>query len=113
VGPGGGWGSAGAHAGHLDQRTSCIEASAVCRIGFDSDDLTFPGSDRLIDALAGHGDPDAVAAGLRAHLAAGVNQVVIQVLSADNSILPTARAGRASLKRLTGSVSACGGRRRT
>ena len=53
------------------------------------------------------------AAGLRAHLAAGVNQVVIQVLSADNSILPTARAGRASLKRLTGSVSACGGRRRT
>jgi hypothetical protein len=54
--------------------------------------VTFPGSDRLIDALAVHGDPDAVAVGLRAHLAAGANQVAIQVLSADNDILPTARA---------------------
>ena len=55
-------------------------------------DLTFPGSDRLIDALAIHGYPDTVAAGLRAHLAAGANQVAIQVLSPDNDILPTARA---------------------
>ena len=62
------------------------------RIGFDEHDVTLPGSDRLIDALAVHGDPDAVAAGLRAHLAAGANQVAIQVLSADNDILPTARA---------------------
>jgi probable F420-dependent oxidoreductase len=62
------------------------------RIGFDSDDLAFPGSDRLIDALALHGDRDAVAAGLRAHLEAGANQVALQVLSADNEILPTARA---------------------
>ena len=62
------------------------------RIGFDSEDLTFPGSDRLVDALAVHGDPDAVAVGLRGHLAAGANQVAIQVLSADNDILPTARA---------------------
>jgi probable F420-dependent oxidoreductase len=62
------------------------------RIGFDSDDLAFPGSDRLIDALALHGDRDAVTAGLRAHLEAGANQVALQVLSADNEILPTARA---------------------
>jgi probable F420-dependent oxidoreductase len=62
------------------------------RIGFDADDLTFPGSDRLIDALALHGDRDAVAAGLRAHLEAGANQVAVQILSADNDILPTARA---------------------
>ena len=55
-------------------------------------DLTFPGSDRLIDALAIHGDPDTIADGLRAHLTAGANQVAIQVLSADNDILPTARA---------------------
>ncbi|HET6502283.1 MAG TPA: LLM class F420-dependent oxidoreductase [Amycolatopsis sp.] len=62
------------------------------RIGFDSDDVTFPGSDRLVDALAVHGDADAVAAGLHAHLAAGATQVAIQVLSADDDILPTARA---------------------
>jgi probable F420-dependent oxidoreductase len=62
------------------------------RIGFDSDDLAFPGSDRLIDALALNGDRDAVTAGLRAHLEAGANQVALQVLSADNEILPTARA---------------------
>ena len=66
--------------------------ASLRRIGFDSDDLTFPGSDRLIDALAIHGDPDTIADGLRAHLTAGANQVAIQVLSADNDILPTARA---------------------
>jgi probable F420-dependent oxidoreductase len=63
----------------------------LSRIGFASDDLTFPGSDRLVDALVVHGDQDIVAAGLRAHLAAGANQVAIQVLPADNDILPTAR----------------------
>ena len=62
------------------------------RIGFDADDVTFPGSDRLVDALAIHGDPETVADGLRAHLAAGANQVAIQVLSADDDILPGARA---------------------
>jgi len=62
------------------------------RIGFEEHDVTFPGSDRLVDALAVHGGPDAVAAGLRAHLDAGANQVAIQVLSAENDILPTARA---------------------
>jgi probable F420-dependent oxidoreductase len=62
------------------------------RIGFDEHDVTFPGSDRLVDALAVHGDAATVAAGLRAHLAAGANQVVIQVLSEDGDILPTARA---------------------
>ena len=66
--------------------------ASLRRIGFDSDDLAFPGSDRLIDALAIHGDPDTIADGLRAHLTAGANQVAIQVLSADNDILPTARA---------------------
>ena len=62
------------------------------RIGFDADDVTFPGSDRLVDALAIHGRPETVADGLRAHLAAGANQVAIQVLSADGDILPGARA---------------------
>jgi probable F420-dependent oxidoreductase len=62
------------------------------RIGFSEDDVTFPGSDRLIDALAVHGNVDTVAAGLRAHLDAGASQVAIQVLSGEGDILPTARA---------------------
>ncbi|MDA8263465.1 MAG: LLM class F420-dependent oxidoreductase [Actinomycetota bacterium] len=62
------------------------------RIGFDADDVAFPGSDRLIDALAIHGEPETVADGLRAHLAAGADQVAIQVLSADDDLLPGARA---------------------
>lgn len=62
------------------------------RIGFNDEDLEYPGSDRLIDALALHGDVDVVAAGLRAHLAAGADQIAIQVLAADNDILPAARA---------------------
>jgi probable F420-dependent oxidoreductase len=62
------------------------------RIGFDVDDVTFPGSDRLVDALAIHGGPETVADGLRAHLVAGANQVAIQVLSADGDILAGARA---------------------
>ena len=62
------------------------------RIGFGEADLEFPGSDRLIDALAVHGDVDVVTAGLRAHLAAGADQIAIQVLSPDNDILPAARA---------------------
>jgi probable F420-dependent oxidoreductase len=62
------------------------------RIGFGDEDLEFPGSDRLIDALAVHGDVEAVSAGLRAHLTAGADQVAIQILSQDNDILPAARA---------------------
>jgi probable F420-dependent oxidoreductase len=65
--------------------------ASLRRIGFDEDDVAFPGSDRLIDALAVHGDVDTVAAGLRAHLAAGATQVAIQVLPMDSDILPAAR----------------------
>lgn len=67
-------------------------AANLRRIGFADDDVTFPGSDRLVDALAIHGDASTVAEGLRAHLAAGANQVAIQVLSADDDILPAAHA---------------------
>ena len=66
--------------------------ASLRRIGFGEDDVTFPGSDRLTDALAVHGDVNTVAAGLRAHLANGANQVAIQVLSGEDDILPTARA---------------------
>jgi len=42
--------------------------------------------------LAIHGGPETVANGLRAHLAAGANQVAIQVRSVDGDILPGTRA---------------------
>jgi probable F420-dependent oxidoreductase len=53
------------------------------RLGFSDADLTPPGSDRLIDALALHGTPEQVADGLIAHLAAGADQIVIQDTSDD------------------------------
>ncbi|HEY2831366.1 MAG TPA: LLM class F420-dependent oxidoreductase [Sporichthyaceae bacterium] len=53
---------------------------SLLRIGFTEDDLANGGSDRLVDALALHGDAKTVAAGLRAHTEAGANHVSIQVL---------------------------------
>lgn len=62
------------------------------RIGFSAEDVAFPGSDRLVDALAAHGDLTAVAAAVQAHLTAGADHVAVQVLPADGDILRTARA---------------------
>ncbi len=62
------------------------------RSGFGTEDVTLPGSDRLVDALVAHGTPEQVAARLRAHLSAGADQVAVQVLSAEGDILPGARA---------------------
>ena len=67
-------------------------AASLRRIGFDPADLAFPGSDRLIDALAAHCSPDDVAARLHAHLDAGADHVAVQILPTDADILPTARA---------------------
>ncbi len=53
------------------------------RLGFDDADLERPGSDRLVDVLAVHGDGDAVAAGVRAHLDAGADHVAVQALGDD------------------------------
>ena len=53
------------------------------KLGFTDEDLAGVGSDRLIDALALHGDAATVAAGLRAHLDAGADHVNIQVLGED------------------------------
>nr|WP_244881158.1 LLM class F420-dependent oxidoreductase [Tsukamurella pseudospumae] len=53
------------------------------RLGFDDADLAKPGSDRLVDVLAVHGDGDAVAAGVRAHLDAGADHVAVQALGDD------------------------------
>jgi probable F420-dependent oxidoreductase len=55
----------------------------LLRFGFSEDDLADGGSDRLVDALALHGDPETVARGLRAHLEAGADHISIQVVGRD------------------------------
>lgn len=52
-------------------------------LGFDDADFADGGSDRLVDALAPHGDPSTVAKALTAHLDAGASQVVLQLLTPD------------------------------
>ncbi|MBF4995750.1 LLM class F420-dependent oxidoreductase [Nocardia sp. BSTN01] len=54
------------------------------RLGFDDEDLTPPGSDRFIDALALHGSADRIADALVEHLKAGADQVAIQVTDKDH-----------------------------
>jgi probable F420-dependent oxidoreductase len=49
------------------------------RMGFTDDDVAHPGSDRLVDAVVAHGTPDAIAARLKEHLAAGADHVVVQM----------------------------------
>lgn len=69
------------------------------RIGFTDADLAEPGSDRLIDALVLHGDPAAVAAGIRHTLEVGASQVGIFALGEDQigTLRTTAEAARAVL----------------
>jgi probable F420-dependent oxidoreductase len=51
------------------------------RYGFGADDLTAPGSDRLIDALIAWGDEEAIAARVAERRDAGADHVAIQVLT--------------------------------
>jgi hypothetical protein len=53
------------------------------RMGFGDEDLTAPGSDRLLDALVVRGDVDAVRARVDAHLAAGADGIALHVLGED------------------------------
>jgi probable F420-dependent oxidoreductase len=53
------------------------------RLGWTDADLADGGSDRLIDALVLHGDAEAIARGITAHLDAGADHVAIQVLGPD------------------------------
>jgi probable F420-dependent oxidoreductase len=52
-------------------------------LGFDEDDVSGGGSDRLIDALIAWGDVDAVVARVKEHHDAGADHVCIQVISDD------------------------------
>ncbi|UFS98004.1 LLM class F420-dependent oxidoreductase [Nocardia huaxiensis] len=60
------------------------------RYGFGDDDLTAPGSDRFIDAVAAHGTAEQIADRLTDHLRAGADHVAVQVLGGDP--LPALRA---------------------
>jgi probable F420-dependent oxidoreductase len=64
--------------------------SNLRRLGWTDEDLADGGSDRLIDALAIHGDGETLAAGVTAHLDAGADHVCIQALGPDP--LPAYRA---------------------
>ena len=52
-------------------------------LGFDDEDLSGRGSDRLVDALVAWGDDGAIAGRLRELRAAGADHVVIQPLYRD------------------------------
>jgi alkanesulfonate monooxygenase SsuD/methylene tetrahydromethanopterin reductase-like flavin-dependent oxidoreductase (luciferase family) len=59
------------------------------RLGFTSDDVEQPGSDKLIDAVVAYGSPEAIAARLNEHLEAGADHVAIQVLGSRDELVPT------------------------
>jgi probable F420-dependent oxidoreductase len=58
------------------------------RLGFTDDELAKPGSDRFIDAVVAYGTPDAIAARLKEHLAAGADHVPVQVLTGPDKLVP-------------------------
>ncbi len=57
-------------------------------LGFQDDDLSGGGSDRLVDALVCWGDLDAVVALVRRHYEAGADHVCVQVVSATRESFP-------------------------
>jgi probable F420-dependent oxidoreductase len=58
-------------------------ADNLRRLGYDDEDLTGGGSDRLLDAVVVQGDADVIARRVRAHLEAGADHVCVQLRSAD------------------------------
>ncbi|MBO0678879.1 LLM class F420-dependent oxidoreductase [Mycolicibacterium sp. S2-37] len=59
------------------------------RLGFTDEDVSKPGSDKLIDAVVAHGTPEAVAARLNEHHERGADHVTIQVLGGWDKLIPT------------------------
>lgn len=57
------------------------------RLGFTDAETTFPGSDRLLDALIAYGTPEAIAARLKEHLDAGADHVPVQILTKDENLV--------------------------
>jgi probable F420-dependent oxidoreductase len=59
------------------------------RLGFIDQDITRPGSDRLIDSVVAYGTPDEIAERLNEHVTAGADHVAIQVLGGGDELLST------------------------
>ncbi len=57
------------------------------RLGFSEEEVTYPGSDRLIDSLVAFGSPEAIAARLKEHLDAGADHVPVQILTKDENLV--------------------------
>jgi probable F420-dependent oxidoreductase len=57
------------------------------RLGFGDEDLTAPGSDRLVEALVAYGDEERIAARVAEHLGAGADHVCIQVVGQHDEAL--------------------------
>ena len=57
------------------------------RLGFTDAETTFPGSDRLLDALIAYGTPEAIAARLKEHLDAGADHVPVQIFTKDENLV--------------------------
>jgi probable F420-dependent oxidoreductase len=73
--------------------------SSLRRLGWTDADFADGGSDALIDALVLHGDAQAIARGVTAHLDAGADHVAIQVLNSDPLPALRAIAGQLQLPR--------------
>jgi probable F420-dependent oxidoreductase len=57
------------------------------RLGFSEDEVTRPGSDRLVDSVVAYGTPAQIAARLKEHLDAGADHVPVQVLTKDENLV--------------------------
>jgi probable F420-dependent oxidoreductase len=66
-------------------------ARNLIRLGWPEDDLARGGSNRLVDAIVGWGDSEAIRRRVRAHLDAGADHVSVQVLVEDPTEMPTAQ----------------------
>jgi probable F420-dependent oxidoreductase len=58
----------------------------LLRLGWKPDELEPPGSDRLFDAIVAWGDVAAVRKRIDGHLAAGADQVVVNLVTKDRSV---------------------------
>jgi probable F420-dependent oxidoreductase len=75
--------------GHLELYLSLPNYTGnLRRLGFTDDDFRDGGSDRLIDATFAWGDVAVIRERVAAHQEAGADQVVLQVVTADQAPLP-------------------------